>query len=42
MLGEAYRQAKDVASARSEAERALALDPQSAEAKQLLSRLDGR
>jgi tetratricopeptide (TPR) repeat protein len=42
VLGEAYRQAKDVAAARSEAERALALDPQSAEAKQLLSRLDPR
>ena len=42
VLGEAYRQAKDVAAARSEAERALALDPQSAEAKQLVARLDGR
>ncbi len=41
-LGEAYRQAKDVVAARAEADRALALDPQSADAKQLLTRLDGR
>ena len=41
-LGEAYRQAKDVAAARVEAERALALDPASADAKQLLARLEGR
>ena len=41
-LGEAYRQAKDAVAARAEAERALALDPQSADAKQLLARLDGR
>jgi tetratricopeptide (TPR) repeat protein len=41
-LGEAYRQAKDSAAARAEAERALALDPASAEAKQLLERLEGR
>jgi tetratricopeptide (TPR) repeat protein len=41
-LGEAYRQAKDLTAARAEAERALALDPQSAEAKQLLARLDAR
>ena len=39
-LGEAYRQAKDPVAARSEAERALALDPQSSDAKQLLARLD--
>jgi tetratricopeptide (TPR) repeat protein len=41
-LGEAYRQAKDADAARAEAERALALDPQSADARQLLARLDGR
>jgi tetratricopeptide (TPR) repeat protein len=41
-LGEAYRQAKDPAAARVEAERALALDPASAEAKQLIARLDAR
>jgi tetratricopeptide (TPR) repeat protein len=41
-LGEAYRQAKDSAAARSEGERALALDPASADAKQLLARIDGR
>jgi tetratricopeptide (TPR) repeat protein len=41
-LGEAYRQANDLAAARSEAERALAMDPESAEAKQLLTRLDTR
>jgi tetratricopeptide (TPR) repeat protein len=41
-LGEAYRQAKDLPAARAEAERALALDPASADAKQLLARLDGR
>jgi tetratricopeptide (TPR) repeat protein len=41
-LGEAYRQAKDAAAARAEAERALALDPASAEAKQLIARLDAR
>ena len=39
-LGEAYRQAKDVAAARAEAQQALALDPALAEAKQLLARLD--
>jgi tetratricopeptide (TPR) repeat protein len=42
VLGEAYRQAKDLDAARAEAERALALDPASADAKQLLARLDGR
>jgi tetratricopeptide (TPR) repeat protein len=41
-LGEAYRQAKDQDAARAEAERALALDPESNEAKQLLARIDGR
>jgi tetratricopeptide (TPR) repeat protein len=41
-LGEAYRQAKDLTAARAEAERALALDPASAEAKQLLARLEPR
>jgi len=41
-LGEAYRQAKDADAARAEAERALALDPASTEAKQLLARIDGR
>jgi tetratricopeptide (TPR) repeat protein len=41
-LGEAYRQANDLTAAREEAERALALDPSSNEAKQLLARLDAR
>jgi hypothetical protein len=41
-LGEALRQDKDLVAARAEAERALALDPASAEAKALLARLDGR
>jgi tetratricopeptide (TPR) repeat protein/TolB-like protein len=41
-LGEAYRQAKDAAAARAEAERALAIDPSSADAKQLLARIEGR
>jgi tetratricopeptide (TPR) repeat protein len=41
-LGEAYRQTNNVAAARAEAERALALDPASTEAKQLIARLDGR
>jgi Flp pilus assembly protein TadD/TolB-like protein len=38
-LGEAYLQAKDPASARGEAQRALTLDPQSADAKKLLDRI---
>ena len=41
-LGEAYRQAKNPAAAHAEAERALALDPASADAQQLLARLEGR
>ena len=41
-LGEAYRQAQDWAAARAEAMRALALDPASADAKQLLARIDSR
>ena len=41
-LGEAYRQAKDTDAARIEAGRALALDPELAEARQLLARIDGR
>lgn len=41
-LGEAYRQAKEFDAARAEAQRALALDPASPEAKQLLARLDAR
>jgi tetratricopeptide (TPR) repeat protein len=39
-LGEALRQNKDLAGARAEAERALALDPGSTEAKELLARLN--
>jgi tetratricopeptide (TPR) repeat protein len=42
VLGEAYRQSKDFEAARSEAERALALDPANAEARQLFARLDVR
>jgi tetratricopeptide (TPR) repeat protein len=42
VLGEAYRQNKDLAAARQEADRALAMDPASADAKQLLARIDGR
>ena len=38
-LGEAYLQAKDTAGARGEAERALALDPASSEAKRLLEKV---
>ena len=41
-LGEAYRQMKDLDAARAEAERALAIDPASLEAKQLLARIDGK
>ncbi|HZT77057.1 MAG TPA: tetratricopeptide repeat protein [Vicinamibacterales bacterium] len=41
-LGEAYRQNHDPASARAEAERALAIDPTSAAAKRLLAALDAR
>ena len=41
-LGEAYRQNKDLDLARAEATRALAIDPASAEARQLQARLDGR
>jgi len=41
-LGEAYRQGKDLTAARAEAQLALALDPNLAEAKQLLARLDVR
>ena len=39
VLGEAYLQAKDVDAARGEAQRALALDPASTEAKQLLEKV---
>jgi tetratricopeptide (TPR) repeat protein len=38
-LGEAYLQAKDAALARAEADRALALDPSSADARKLLERI---
>jgi len=41
-LGEAYRQAKEFDAARAEVHRALALDPASPEAKELLARLDAR
>jgi Tfp pilus assembly protein PilF len=41
-LGEAYLQAKDAAAARSEAERALVLEPQSADARRLIDRLAPR
>lgn len=40
-LGEAYLQAKDPQSARAEAQRALTLDPNSADAKNLLQRIGG-
>ena len=42
LLGEAYRQAKDSVAARAEADRALALDPASKEARQLIEKLEGR
>src|SRR5262249_26490149 len=42
VLGEAYRQSKNFDATRAEAERALSLDPASAEAKQLFARLDVR
>lgn len=38
-LGEAFRQAKDLTAARAEGDRALALDPASVEARQLITRL---
>ncbi len=42
VLGEAYRQDRDLTSARAEADRALAIDPTSAEAKALVARLTER
>jgi tetratricopeptide (TPR) repeat protein len=42
VLGEAYRQSNDLVAARSEAERALAVDPASEEAMSLLARINGR
>jgi tetratricopeptide (TPR) repeat protein len=42
LLGEAFRQAKDPVAARAEADRALALDPASKEARQLIEKLEGR
>ena len=41
-LGEAYRQARDLVAARAEADRALALDPESADARELIAKLEGR
>ena len=41
-LGEAFRQDHDPTNARAEAESALALDPDSAEARALVARLEGR
>jgi tetratricopeptide (TPR) repeat protein len=41
-LADAYRQANEVIAARAEAERALALDPGSAEARRVIARLEGR
>jgi tetratricopeptide (TPR) repeat protein len=42
VLGEAYRQSKDLVAARTEADRALQLDPVSAEAAALVARLNAR
>jgi len=42
VLGEAYLVAKDLARARAELQKALQLDPQSAEARQLVGRLEGK
>jgi Flp pilus assembly protein TadD len=41
-LGEAYREANDLVSARAEAQRALTLDPGSMDAKRLLDRINAR
>jgi tetratricopeptide (TPR) repeat protein len=41
-LGEAYRQGRDLVSARAEADRALALDPESKDARLLIAKLEGR
>jgi tetratricopeptide (TPR) repeat protein len=41
-LGEAFRQDNDAAAARAEAERALALEPESVEARALIARLNAR
>jgi Tfp pilus assembly protein PilF len=41
-LGEAYRQRRDLVSARAEADRALALDPESKDARLLIAKLEGR
>jgi Flp pilus assembly protein TadD len=41
-LGEAYRQSNDLAAARAEADRALALDPASVQARALIARLSAR
>src|SRR5262245_7767113 len=41
VLGEAYRQSNDPTAARAEADRALAIDPSSAEARTLIARLQG-
>ena len=42
MLGEAYRQAKDLVAARAELDRALALDPGSKDARQLREKIEAR